>query len=57
MGKRTAVYEFNQNYMAWTVKRFEDGKIVHESRVQSQDVAEAAVKEWNEGGGPELIIE
>ena len=57
MVKRTANYEFNQNYMAWTVKRFEDGRVVHESRVESEEIAEAAVREWTAGGGPELIVE
>jgi hypothetical protein len=57
MPKRNAVYEFDQNFMAWTVRRYVDGKVVHESRVESKEIAEAAVREWNEGGGPELIVE
>lgn len=54
---RNATYEFNSNFMTWTVKRFENGQKVHESRVESKEIAEAAVQEWTEGGGPELIIE
>lgn len=57
MSNRTAIYEFNENYMAWTVKRYEGGRIVHESRVESKEIAEAAVQEWTSGGGPELIVE
>lgn len=54
---RKATYEFDPNYLAWTVKRFENGQKVHESRVESKEIAEAAVQEWTEGGGPELIVE
>lgn len=54
---RKATYDFDQNFMVWTVKRFENGQKVHESRVESKEIAEAAVQEWTEGGGPELIIE
>lgn len=54
---RNADYNFNERNLAWTVTRFENGVKVHESRVESKEIAEAAVQEWIEGGGPELIVE
>ena len=54
---RNAEYRFDEKKMAWTVDRFEGGVKVHESRVDSKEIAEAAVQEWIDGGGPGLIVE
>ncbi len=57
MPTRNASYKFSQEQLNWVITRFENGQKVHESRVPSQEIAEAAVQEWTEGGGPELIVE
>jgi hypothetical protein len=57
MTTRKADYTFSQENLNWLVTRFEDGQKVHESRVASEEIAEAAVQEWVAGGGPELIVE
>lgn len=54
---REVIVEYDVSIAKYVVRRFENGQQVHVSKVDTKEIAEGLVTEWQSGGGPKLIVE
>ena len=54
---REVILEYDVYSNKYVVRRFENGQQVHVSKVDTKEIAEGLVTEWQSGGGPKLIVE